>query len=138
MEDEKSFQTEDDIYFKKYIKINQIEDYSQDNLIDKKNSEDLICPICYCILKEPINCSDNKNAHYFCKECIDIFLKESNKCPTCKQNFEYKINEKLKTELKELSFKCMFKNEGCNDIIPYSEYLNHINNCKYTNRYERI
>ena len=40
MEDEKSFQTEDDIYFKKYIKINQIEDYSQDNLIDKKNSKE--------------------------------------------------------------------------------------------------
>ena len=59
MEDEKSFQTKDDIYFKKYIKISQIEYYSQDNLIDKKNNEDLICPICYYILKEPKNCSVN-------------------------------------------------------------------------------
>ena len=25
----------------------------------------------------------------------------------------------------------MFKNEGCNDIISYSEYLEHINNCEY-------
>ena len=133
MEDEKSFQTEDDIYFKKYIKINQIEDYSQDNLIDKKNSEDLICPICYCILKEPINCSDNKNSHSFCKKCIDKYLENKDKCPTCKLNFEYKINNEIYNKLNKLLFKCIFKNEGCNEIISYSEYLNHINNCKYNN-----
>ena len=127
---------EKNIYFKNFVKRNVVNFYKPEDLISDTNVENIICPICYFVLNEPINCSDNKNSHYFCKECIDIFLKESNKCPTCKQNFEYKINEKLKTELKELSFKCMFKNEGCNDIIPYSEYLNHINNCKYTNRYE--
>ena len=137
MEDEKSFQTEDDIYFKKYIKINQIEYYSQDNLIDKKNNEDLICPICYCILKEPINCSDNKNSHSFCKICIDKYLENKDKCPTCKLNFEYKINNEIYNKLNKLLFECVFKNEGCNEIISYSEYLNHINNCKYNNmRYE--
>ena len=137
MEDEKSFQTEDDIYFKKYIKINQIEYYSPDNLIDKKNNEDLICPICYCILKEPINCSVNKNSHSFCKRCIDKYLENKDKCPACEINFEYKINNEIYNKLNKLLFECVFKNEGCNEIISYSEYLNHINNCKYNNmRYE--
>ena len=133
MEDEKSYKTEDDIYFKKYIKINQIEDYSQDNLIDKKNSEDLICPICYCILKEPINCSDKKNSHSFCKECIDKNIQENNnKCPLCKLNFEYKNNNEINIKLSKLIFKCLFKDEGCNNIIKYSDYLDHINNCIYS------
>ena len=134
MEDEKSFQTEGDIYFKKYtIKINQMEYYSQDNLIDKKNNEDLICPICYYILKEPKNCSVNKNSHSFCKKCIDKYLENKDKCPTCKLNFEYKINNEIYNKLNKLLFECVFKNEGCNEIISYSEYLNHINNCKYDN-----
>ena len=31
----------------------------------------------------------------------------------------------------------MFNNEGCNDILPYSGYLNHVNNCEYNNiKYE--
>ena len=64
--------------------------YNNDNIINK--NEDLICPICFYILKYPINCSDKNNSHSFCKECIDIYLKESNKCPICKNNFEYKIN----------------------------------------------
>ena len=136
MEDEKSYKTEDDINFKKYIKKNQLEYYDQYNLIDKRNDEDLICPICYYILKEPINCSDKKNSHSFCKKCIDKYLEERNKCPICKLNFEYKINNEIYNKLNKILFECMFKNEGCNEIISYSEYLNHINNCKYNNKYE--
>ena len=85
------------------------------------------------LLKNPINCSDRKNSHSFCKECIDNYLKENDKCPTCKLNFEYKENITLKNGLNKLLFKCIFKNKGCLDIIPYKEYLNHINNCKFNN-----
>ena len=75
-----------DIYFKKYIKKDQIKSYSLENLIDKENKEDFICPICLSILKNPINCSDNNNSHSFCKDCIDYFLKNKKKCPICKLN----------------------------------------------------
>ena len=125
--------TEEDINFKKYVRKNQIIYYNIDNLIDKDNNEDLICVICFNVLKEPISCSDRKNCHSFCKECIDEFLKEKNNCPTCKENFEYKINNYLKNKLNNLCFKCAFQKEGCDYLISYSEYLNHINNCKYNN-----
>ena len=128
---------ENDILFKKFVKNNQILQYNPENLIDKINKEDLICYICFYILNNPISCSDKKNSHSFCKECIDTFLKGNNKCPVCKLTFEYKINNNLKNELNNLSFKCQFKNEGCDEILFYSDYLDHINNCKYNNiKYE--
>ena len=133
MEDEKSLQTEDDIHFKKYINKNIIEYYSQYHLIDKRNNEDLLCPKYYYILKEPINCSDNKNFHSFCEKCIDKYLEDKSKCPIYKLNFEYKINNDIYFKLNKLLFECINKNEGCNEIISYSEYLNHINNCIYNN-----
>ena len=121
----------------KYVKPYNNLIYSIDDLIDKDGIEDLICPICLQILKNPVCCSDKINSHPFCKDCIDEFLKEKNKCPICKLLFEYKNNKNIIDKLNMLSFHCMFKNEGCNEILSYSEYLNHINNCKYNdNKYE--
>ena len=133
MESSNILSNENEQYFEKYIKPYQIMLHSIDDLIDKDKIEDLICPICLLILRNPINCSDKINSHSFCKECIDEFLKEKNKCPICKLIFEYKTNNIIIDKLNTLLFHCMFKNEGCNKIISYSEYLNHVNNCKYNN-----
>ena len=124
---------EDDINFDKYIKIKQIVFYSMDNLIEKENKEDLMCPICYFVLNNPISCSYKNNSHSFCKDCIDTYLKEKNKCPSCKSIFEYKVNNDIKNELNKLQFHCEFQNKGCDIKLSYSEYLTHINNCKYNN-----
>ena len=102
--------TQYDLSFNKFIRRNPKLLYPRDNVIEKENIEDLICPICFYILKNPISCSTNKNAHSFCKECIDQYLKENNKCPTCKINFEYKINNELNNSLNKLSFECLIKN----------------------------
>ena len=66
----------DDINFQKYIKTNEIILYNIDNLIEKENKEDLICPICFFVLNNPKSCSDKNNSHNFCKECIDNYLKK--------------------------------------------------------------
>ena len=65
-----------DLSFNKYIKRNPILFYNRDNAIEKDNIEDFICPICFYVLKNPISCSSNKNAHSFYKECIDQYLKK--------------------------------------------------------------
>ena len=67
-------------YLDKYIKPYNILIYSIDDLIDKDNIEDLVCPICLQILGNPVCCSDKINSHCFCKDCIDEFLKEKNNC----------------------------------------------------------
>ena len=118
-------------YYKEYISPYEIKSYNFDNLIDKEKAKDLICPICLQLLINPINCSDEKNSHSFCKGCIDKYLKEKDKCPICQLNFEYKRNNKTIDELNKLYFRCIFESEGCNKIVSYSEYFNHINNCKY-------
>ena len=137
VEESNSLSTYLNIYLKKYVNEDDFSYYNRDDLIDKENIDDLICPICFFILKEPLNCSDKKNSHSFCKECINEYLKVKNKCPTCKLNFEFKINNEKYNELQKLLFKCMFNKEGCTHILSYSDYLNHINNCDYNNtRYE--
>ena len=67
MEDFNAQSNQYDLYFKKYIKKITISIYSKENVIEKDNIEDLICPICFYILKNPISCSNNKNSHSFCK-----------------------------------------------------------------------
>ena len=101
-------QNEDDINFKKHIKTNEITLYNIDNLIETENKEDFICPICFFVLNNPKSCSDKNNSHSFCKKCIDNYLKENKKCPTCKSIFEYKIKHELNNELNKLKFQCEF------------------------------
>ncbi len=48
----------------------------------------LHCPICYKIIVDPYKPFDC--AHKFCKRCISIWKRTSNKCPICR-SFFYKI-----------------------------------------------
>ena len=109
-----------------------INSYNQDNVIEN-NNYDLICPICINIIKEPKSCSSNHNSHSFCKMCIDLYLNKKDICPICKNKFEYKDNPELLNLLNNLSFKCLYYKEGCDKILKYSEYINHINDCNYNN-----
>ena len=63
----------------KYIKyISNINYYDRENVIEKDiDISNLICPICYYILKQPRFCSLNNNSHSFCKECIDQSLEKN-------------------------------------------------------------
>jgi len=133
-EDLNSLMIKDNILTSKYIKFNTLF-YNRENLIDNLNVniENLICPICYFILDNPKSCSRRNNSHSFCKKCIDLYLKNNNSCPICKDFFEYKTNHEIKNLLNKLSFKCIFSKEGCKDIISYSKYFNHIKNCEFNN-----
>ena len=93
----------------KYIGQKQISNIKAENLIDLENKEDLICPICFFILNNPKSCSDKKNSHTFCEKCIDKYLEENNNCPTCKLDFENKINKKLYNTLNKQNFNANFK-----------------------------
>ena len=119
-----------DVYFQKFTKMEEIL-YEPDNLIDNVDKKDFTCSICLFVLKDPINCSDKTNSHSFCEKCINEYLKEKYNCPYCKSVFEYKINSEKINKLNKLSFKCPFNQKGCDDIIPYNNYPNHLSKCIY-------
>ena len=74
----------------KYIKpYSKMVYYNPENLIgETKKIDNLICPICYDILRNPISCNSTKTSHTFWEECIKKSLEINNKCPICKQEFE--------------------------------------------------
>ena len=120
-----------DIYIVPILKCNS---YLEDNIINKNIKYlDLICPICYNILNEPKCCSSKKNCHYFCKKCIDEYLKNKDNCPICKNKFQYIENKEIFKLLNNLLFKCIFHKEGCRIISNYLDYFNHIKKCIYGN-----
>ena len=131
---------EEDLYYllnkynidkNKYVSPLYINNYNPDDVIENNNLYDLICPCCLYILKDPISCSSNNNSHNFCKECIDKYLLEKQNCPICKNKFEYIKNENIEKTLSNIYFKCFYQKEGCDKIIKYLDYLDHINKCKF-------
>ena len=116
----------------KYLAIVYIDKiYNPENAINNNNILNLICPICSNIFKFPKGCSSKNNSHFYCKECIDEYLKHYEGCPDCKKNFEYKSNDKIDELLNNIYFRCKYR--GCQKTLNYSEYLKHINECKYGN-----
>lgn len=80
-------------YIKPYTKMLY---YNPENVVEgTKNIENLTCPICYDILKNPISCNSTKKSHSFCEEYINKSLEINDKCRLCKQEFQYEINKKL-------------------------------------------
>ena len=116
-----------------YVKPFSVEKYyNPDYVIEgKKNIKNLICPICYNILKNPISCNSTKKSHSFCEECINKSLEINDKCPICKQEFESVINKKVEKLLQKLKFKCIYAEEGCPKILDYSIYFKHIDKCGF-------
>ena len=118
----------------KYLTIVYLDKiYNPENAINNDNILNLICPLCSNIFKLPKGCSSKEDSHFYCKECIDEYLKNYDGCPDCKNNFEYKSNDKIDELLSNIYFRCKYNNIGCQKTLSYSEYLKHINECKYGN-----
>ena len=58
-------------------------------------------------------------------------MNNHNNCPICKKTFEYKTNKEKENLLSQIKTKCPFVNNGCKEIIFYSDFNNHAKNCKY-------
>ena len=117
----------------KYINpVSNILYFNIDDLVEsKKNIDILSCPICLNILKDPVSCNSTEKSHSFYKRCILKSLKTNDKCPICKQNFEFRTNNKLKLLLQKLKFKCKYAEEGCHRILDYPYYFIHLDKCKF-------
>ena len=88
----------------------------------------LKCQICFNLAWEPVeieNCS-----HIFCKYCLNKYLAEHNNCPVCRQTFiKVKSSVTLSRCCGEFKIKC--RNFGCKETPSYSNYMEHLEKCKF-------
>ena len=98
-----------------------------DSVVDKESfkliKSNVICSICTGIIVSPIQCTNCENT--FCETCIEEWSnKPGNECPFRCKNPKYKSSRTINNILSNLTFKCQ---NGCNEIIPYSELEKHYN-----------
>lgn len=99
-------------------------------MVENEDFKKLIeCPICFKILNEPLTCK--KCAKSFCKNCINLSLQSTKNCPCCGAIFNSNkiMGQATRNQLNICKFKCFYKNKGCQEIISYSNFFEHINKC---------
>ena len=97
-------------------------------------NEDLHCPICTNVLKQPVHCVSNE--HYFCKACITRHLENDEKCPCCMEILSF---EDLKppsrfvtNRLSQLTIHCDNSDRGCQELVGLGDLSSHIKSCGFS------
>ena len=95
--------------------------------------KEIICPICTEIPLNPIKCSICGNI--VCQEC----QKKWKKCPFNCQNFKMlNLDRIFKNVINLFKTKCVFHDKGCQKILYFKDYLNHIKNCEFSEFYCKV
>ena len=98
-------------------------------LVINKISEDIICPICFELVLDFVVCA--QCGKLLCKKCSKNSIeKVGDFCPLCRKSpFICGYREAFKHLFINILIKC--PNKLCDGIILYSEYITHIEECKF-------
>ena len=96
--------------------------------------EDLHCPICMNVLKDPVQCGPNE--HYFCSNCITRHLKNSQSCPFCVEELSQETlkppSRFVNNRLNKLVIRCDYFERGCQDFVELEELSCHVKDCGFS------
>ena len=102
------------------------------SLICKENYEIakyISCQICKEIPLNPITCKNCETI--YCNECLNN--NNIKKCNINCERFEKKdLSNLLKKLLSKIKLRCYFYESGCEEIILFKNFINHIKNCEYS------
>ena len=90
------------------------------NEIYEAFKDSIICPICKCIMIEPVICFVCQNT--FCKKCKEDLNKKGESCPKNCNNAEIRDVIKNKNLISKFKFKCI---KGCREEILFDDIENH-------------
>ena len=103
---------------------------SKEKLTEPLENFSLMCRICNCICLNLVICNDCNNS--FCKNCIDNYLEINRKCLCNNSRSSFiKIKKETEQQIKNLKFKCLNSNEGCNQIRSFETFVEHDKYCVY-------
>ena len=85
--------------------------------------DSVICPLCLCILIEPVMCMKCQNV--FCKKCVSSWEKKDDKCPNRCIEPNYQTSKEKIVILSNLQFKC----KDCKMAFKYNEVEKHKQIC---------
>ena len=96
---------------------------------DESLLSELKCAICPNLIWNPVEC--NECGNLFCEYCIKESIRNSgNYCPLCKTSpFNSRQAKGLKRFFNKIRIKCI--NNNCKEKPEYSDYVRHLENCKY-------
>ena len=109
--------------------INEPKNGIELKMVLNKNKDDLKCPICHNLIWNYTDCSQCGNL--FCSYCINESKKKvKDSCPVCKATpFKSSGSKALKKLFMNIKLKC--PNQPCDEEIEYSEYISHLEKCKF-------
>ena len=82
----------------------------------------IFCPICECLMIEPVMCLECQNN--FCKNCIESWKKKNGNCPNRCENPIFKNVIGKNCLISKFNFKCI---KGCGAEIPFNDITTHYN-----------
>ena len=107
-----------------------MEKYINDDTIIKndvfKSFEELIyCPLCQCLMIEPVICFNCQNN--YCKKCIESWKQKKDTCPNRCENPIFKNAIEKNRLITKMKFKCI---KGCGAEISFDDIKKHYSsNC---------
>ena len=114
-----------------------MEEYINDDTLIENDyynafKDSVMCPLCLCILIEPIMCMKCQNV--YCKKCVTSWEQKDDKCPNRCVEPNYQTAKGKIDILSNLQFKC----KDCKLVIKYNEVENHKQICSLLESYEII
>ena len=96
-------------------------------------NENFHCPICYHVLRDPVQC--RRNEHYFCFPCITKYLEIAQTCPTCQDGLTSKTLKEpsriVADYLATLEISCEYEARGCKTLVELKALQNHVQVCDF-------
>ena len=131
-----SFLTHFQISTEEKMSNNPYEELLELDLFPEPPNEELKCPICMCVMKDPQQL--NVCHHMFCKNCITTHFMTSsrnNYCPVDKKAAQLSnvvpAPRAIANIISGLQAKCFHHNEGCPEIIRVENLKRHSDGCRY-------
>jgi len=86
----------------------------------------LQCPRCKVYMVPPISFCEN--GHNICSRCRG----KVKRCISCQEPYLRGTNLTLETIARQVSYPCIYRANGCQDLFPVNLILDHQENCRYS------